>query len=93
MRLKKLKTYIDNYFISGFSEKIVMVKTENNKQRNRFKILNVEKDFDDTIYVIIENKEYIRLKGHDGKYYCGICGHIIDDTFNYCPNCGERIKK
>jgi len=32
MRLKKLKTYIDNYFISGFSEKFVMVKTENDKQ-------------------------------------------------------------
>ena len=91
MKLKTLKKQLDNYFIFGDSEKLVIVK--NNFQKNRFKILNVEKDFDDTIYIIIENKEYTRLKGHDGKYYCGICGHIIEDEFNYCPHCGERIKK
>ena len=65
MKLKTLKQHLDNYFIFGDSEKSVIVK--NDFQKNRFKILNVEKDFDDTIYIIISRNE----KWHG----CRLCGY------------------
>ena len=27
------------------------------------------------------------------QLFCGICENPIEELFNYCPNCGEKIGK
>lgn len=27
----------------------------------------------------------------DGKYACQECGHEVNNSFKFCPNCGQKI--
>lgn len=95
MKVKTLKNKLDNYFVNGDIEPLIVVKKEND-DKNCYKILNVEKDknsYNNLLYIIIENKQYMRIKSNNEKYYCGFCGYEILERYKYCPNCGERIFK
>lgn len=44
----------------------------------------------------VRGRECENLANHKGRteFVCSMCGvHYIGFRFNYCPNCGARVKK
>lgn len=95
MRLKTLKQQIDQLFIDGKANCPITIRTKDNQLLSLHIIgIKAGKTLQEgEVLLMVDEQLNIRLKDKNNQYYCSGCGHVIEDKFNYCPNCGERIKK
>lgn len=45
------------------------------------------------LYIIYFNDNNRTKSSEDEILRCYNCGHILEENYNYCPNCKERLKK
>ena len=55
-----------------------------------------EKNQEELMQVVIDTFEK-QLSKHptldmEGRYVCTECGNMVIESFNFCPNCGQKIK-